>query len=258
MNFTRIASLAAAAALLWTPPAFALTITDQGFDQIAKINALGGTVTQIGGVNAGGTLLTAADFCGSVATCGATVNTGLSVSGTSFHFVTQVLNFNDGGSTEPGNLASALAGSATDATFTLPGPGGPDGTNGDGSIQFLQGGSALLEFGQDIFAGFGVTEDLFFFTNTASGGDAFIELLDNSVVVESITATLPDGAEGSGFGGLTLDVTDGLIFDAIQLTASLNGLPVEIDAVAALPEPSLLGLLATGLFGLAALRRRSA
>lgn len=257
MSLTRVALLTVSAALLWTTPAWALSITDQGFDQIAKINSLGGSVTQIGGVNAGNTLLVSGDFCGAPG-CGATVDTGINVSFSNYEFVQTVLNFNDGGSTEPGNFDFLLANSPTDSTFTLPGPGGPDGSDGDGSIQFLQGGSALLDFAGQHWAPIGETEDLFFFTNTASGGDALIEVMLNSVVVDSITAALPDGAEGTGFGGLTLDIVDGLIYDQIQLTASLNGLPVEIDAVAALPEPSLFGLLALGLCGLIGIGRRSA
>lgn len=246
MNRTPTALLAAVVLLL--PGAgWALSITDQDFDQIAGINALGGSVSQIGGSNDGGTLLSASNFGGPIS---ALTGVDVTLPGYTFVFDADVM---DGGSTEPGNFASVLLSAPTDITFTQPGSGGPDGTAGDGSLQLLGGGTALLNLGSSIVAATGEVNDIFFFTDTASGGDLEIELWNGEQFLEETTVSIFSVPAGSGIGGVLLDVTDGLEYTAIRLAAI--GAPVEIDAVAVAPEPSAFALLLTGVLALLGVRR---
>lgn len=260
-------------ALLIAGPAAALSITDSDFDQIAKIVSLGGTVTQIGGSNPGKNLQVSTPanpdgFEGTPST-----QSGVDVSMPNYVFVQSVPVFDDGGSTEPGNTAAMLLDDPTDITFTTPGSGGPDGGPGDGSVQILDGvlgGTVTVSFDQDIVAPIGETEDIFIFTNTAAFnpenmeyGQATIELLDSGLqvityqtVVQSVVGMVPMGMVGSGMGGMTLDVPDGLTFHALRITP-LTDNGVEIDAVAAIPEPSTALLLGSGLVALAFRRRRA-
>lgn len=229
-----------------------MSIIDQGFDQVALINALGGSVKQVGGSNNGGVLLDASDFGGAPS---ATTGVDVTLPGYQYAFDATVM---DGGSSEPGNLSSILLGSPTDLTFTLPGAGGPDGTLGDGSLQLLAGGMLTLSLGASVFAPVGETADIFLFTDTAGGGSIDIELLLGSTVVDSITVNLPGAIAGSGQGGVLLDVLDGLEYEAIRLVASQTSTSVEIDAVAVagatVPEPAAFALVALGLLALLALR----
>lgn len=248
-------------------PAWALSVTDSNFDQIAKIVSAGGTVTQIGASSPGKNLLNSGDFDGTADT-----QSGVAVSLPAYTFVQSVPSFSDGGSTEPGNTSNMLLGAPTDITFTTPGSGGPDGGPGDGSVQILGGGgSVTLSFDQDFTAGVGETEDILLFTNTNSFnpmsmdyGEATIELLDNTLSLinymgtdQKLDVMVPMGTAGSGMGGVTLDVPDGVTFYAIRITP-LSGNAVEIDAVAVIPEPATALLLAGGLAALAAWRSRRA
>ena len=232
-----------------------MSIIDQGFDQVALINALGGSVKQVGGGNNGGVLLDAGDFVGAPS---ATTGLDVTLPGYQYAFDATVM---DGGSTEPGNLSSILLGPPTDLTFTLPGAGGPDGTLGDGSLQLLGGGMLTLGLGSSVFAPAGQTADIFLFTDTAGGGSIAVELLLGGTVVDSIALDLPGAAAGSGRGGVLLDVLDGLEYEAIRLVASQTSTSVEIDAVAVavavVAEPAAFTLVVLGLLALLALRSRA-
>jgi hypothetical protein len=259
--------LAASGLVLCLPlgSAWALSVTDSNFDQIAKIVSAGGTATQIGGASPGKNLTNSGDFDGTAGT-----QTGVAVSLPDYTFVQSVPALNDGGSTEPGNTASMLLGSPTDMTFTTPGSGGPDGGPGDGSVQIVGGGgSVTLSFDQDFTAGGGETEDILLFTNTNSFnpmsmdyGEATVELLDNTLSLinymgtdQKLDVMIPMGVAGSGMGGVTLDVPDGVTFYALRITP-LSGNAVEIDGAAVIPEPATALLLAGGLAALAAWRSR--
>lgn len=225
-----------------------------GFDQIANINALGGTVFQIGGGTPGLQLFTSADFNGPAATS-ISSSTGVSVSLPNYVFAS-TSTFNGVGN-EPGNVAFALLGTPTDLTFTSPGgtvASGPDFTNGgDGSVQFISGSVGTLFYGLTTAIAGGVS-DVVIFTNTAGGGRADIEFLLNGNVVDSVlNITVPGGGPGSGHGGLVLNLNDGLSFDTIRVRGRSGS--VEIDAIGVLiPTPGAAALL--GLGGLVAARRR--
>lgn len=225
-----------------------------GFDQVARINMLGGSVTQIGGTNPGGAMANGASFAGTVST-----TTGVNVSMPNWKFLSSVISLSDVGPQQVGNAAAILTGSPTDLTYTLPGAGGPDGTAGDGSFGMTQGDTFTASFGQVITALAGVTTDIFLFTNTdtTTTGRFFVDILLNGTVVDSLGVTpSTGGAAGSGFGGILIDVVDGKQFNQIRVTSTKDVL--EIDAIAAfcIPTPAAAGVGAAGLGLVAGLRRR--
>lgn len=215
-------------------------LLDANFDQIAKVNALGGTVTQIGGTAPGKDLVTSADFEGNVSGL-----TGVAVSLPAAVFAINAQTA--AGNNEPGNDTPVLLGPPTDLTFTAPGPGGPDGTDGDGAFKLNPGQLATFTFGEILGA-----ESLLIFTNTANGGTAWVEFLLNGILEDSIDAFVASNTPGSGIGGIEIDL-NGLAFNSVRITA-LNG-SLELDAIAAyeatvVPEPGSILFFGTGLLGL--------
>lgn len=208
------------------------TGTQSMFDQIGRLNDLGATVTQVGGGAPGQTLLTAADWVGSVNS-----QTGVSVSLPNFVFASTVVNTGS----FPSGLGHAqasgqLLGAPTDLTFTLPGPGGPDGGDGDGSCDFSTGKWVTVGFPQMITTCNGANTDFVIFTNTASTGTARVIFRANGTPVDTVVLTVPGGTAGSGMGGITLDLPDGLTFNEVYIK-NISG-SFEVDAFAARVAPS--------------------
>lgn len=243
-----IFAVALVATLSWSTSALALTTTSNMFDQVQKVNDLGGTVYELPG--AANQMFDSGDFIGPVST-----STGVQVTLPGYEFASSYANFNDGGSSEPGNLPSLMLGSPTDVTFTLPGSGGPDGTNGDGSVQLVTGGYVDLFFAT-LRTGTNSDSDIFIFTNTANTGTADVTLLLGGLEVlgESVNTMFPMGTAASGTGGILLDVAYGVAFDGIRIDNVMTS--AEIDGVAAIPEPATGLLVMLGLAGLARARRR--
>lgn len=202
------------------------------FDQVARINQLGGTVTQVGGGAPGSSLTEATDFVGPVNTL-----SGVSVSLPNFAFANTVVDYGPFPSgTGPAQSADQLLGTPTDLTFTIDGSGGPDGGNGDGSVAFSSGNHVRVGFPSLVTSCNGSSTDLFIFTNSNGGGQAELLLMQGGIPVQAYIETIPGGAAGSGLGGLTLDVPDGLEFDELRIT-DISG-SFEIDAIAARTAPS--------------------
>lgn len=203
-----------------------IAVEATNYEQVNYINqALGGTVNQVGGAAPGNPMLTASDFQGSTSN-----STGVSVTAPSYIFASTVISSNLSGNSEPGNSPGVVLGPPTDLTFTTPGSGGPDGTDGDGSL--VMGGS-----GNFVKVGFGTTlsttsctpRSLILFTNTAGSGQARIELMNGGTVVASINVTVPGGAVESSVGGIAFNIND-LTFEYVKVVR-LSG-TVEVDALA--------------------------
>ncbi|MHC4448177.1 MAG: hypothetical protein ACYSXF_10430 [Planctomycetota bacterium] len=219
-----------------SPAAAVLRETAAGFDQIARIQALGGSTRQVGGDDSGRVLSTASGFSGSP-----DERSGVSVRFPNYVFVAGISVLNDGGVSKTGNTAAQLRGAPTALTFTTPGSGGPDRGPGDGSVTITAGGFATLDFGAPLTAPEDEINDLFFFTNTTGGGTVTIDLLgpDLAGVVGTLVSLLPGGPVGSGRGGLILDVPAGLVYRGLRL--AVTAFSVEIDAIAAARARSVCG-----------------
>ncbi|MEE8575638.1 MAG: Ig-like domain-containing protein, partial [candidate division Zixibacteria bacterium] len=201
--------------------------TVSGFDQIDRLNAAGATVTQIGGGDPGKILLGASDFAGPVNSM-----SGVSVSLPNFVFSSSVTDHGSFPSgIGPAQSADQLVGSPTDLTFTLPGAGGPDGGSGDGSVDFSSGNSVSLGFSSEVLTCDGASIDLVLFTSTATGGDGTIVLKRSGAPVFVDSRTMSAGSAGSGIGGVTYDLPDGIQFDEIEISCTSGS--IKIDAVAA-------------------------
>ena len=206
--------------------------TVSNYDQVKRINQVGGTVIQIGGGSPGKVLYKASDFVPPVNS-----QSGVSVTLPNFTFASYVADYGPFPTgTEPGNSADYLLGDPTDMTFTAPGAGGPDGGDGDGSITFQTGDYCILGFNQGVTTCHGANVDLTIFTNTNGNGTVQLSFIDDDVVVHTIDQYLPGGPVESGIGGVTFDSPDGLYFDRVKIKC-ISGY-VEIDAVAARTAPS--------------------
>lgn len=205
--------------------------TSLGFDQVSNINALGGSVTQIGGGDPGKTLYTASDFVGPVNS-----QSGVSVTLPNFVFINNVTNYGSFPNGTVDNSAVVLIGSPTDLTFTLPGAGGPDGTFGDGSVTFDNHDQVTLSFPQSITTNNGSNTDFVVFTNTDGNGTVRLYFRYGNSTVYTLNVPVSGGSSGSGLGGITLDLPDGITFNGLKVRCQ-NG-TFEIDALAARTAPS--------------------
>lgn len=223
-------------------------VVNSNFDQVAMINTLGGTVHQIGGTGAGNQMFTAGDYTGPFGP-----TTGVLVNMPGWDFVDSAGVMIDPPPTEASNIPSLhLIGAPLDITFTQPGPGGPDGTDGDSSI-FFSAGDSVSVFWNSVQNGLpGVGADLFIFTDPNSGGQANFTFRLGGVDVDTLlNVTVPGGPLATGFGGMLVNTL--AAFDEIFIEGVSGN--VEIDAIGSVPAPGFLGLgFAGGL--LAAHRRR--
>jgi len=206
--------------------------TQDNYDQVARINVLGGTISQLGGGAPGTILETADDFVPPINS-----QSGVSVTLPNFAFVSQIINsgsFPTG--SEPGNSADHLIGPPTDMTFTTPGAGGPDGGSGDGSVAFSSNNHCVIGFPQEVTTCNGANVDFIVFTNTAGGGSAQLKFKLNGTTVHTINRTLPGGSVSTGMGGVTFDLPDGITFNQVRIECTSGHL--ELDAFAARTSPS--------------------
>lgn len=211
------------------------------FDQVARIVELGGSVTQIGGGDPGKVLSDASDFVGPVNTL-----SGVSVSLPNFVFATTVTNtgtFPVG----PGGTSSSdnMLGAPTDITFTTPGAGGPDGGAGDGSVDFGSGDRVTLGFAQPITTCNGADVDFMIFTNTAGSGVAELRFYLGGSTVLTVSQSIPGALAGSGMGGVTVDLADGITFDRVRIRRTSGSFEVDAIAARTLPSPSSTDLCFT-------------
>ncbi|KAA3630794.1 MAG: hypothetical protein DWP97_14545, partial [Calditrichaeota bacterium] len=203
-----------------------------GLDQIAVLNHLGATITQIGGGAPGAVLTESDDFVPPINSL-----SGISVTLPNFIFADNVEDYGSFPSgIGPAQSADQLLGAPTDMTFTLPGAGGPDGGSGDGSVDFSSGNHVALGFSQDITTCNGSPVDMIIFTNTNGSGDAELVFKDDNSPVHVMSQYFYGGASGSGDGGITIDMPDGVKFDEVEITCTSGNL--EIDAVATRTAPS--------------------
>lgn len=232
--------------LLVSVPSYGAMIVSSAFDQVAAVNSVGGTVFQIGGAGPGTQLFAGGNFVAPHSGL-----TGVLVSMPGWNFISSTGPINDVGPTEPANISSLLTGVPTDMTYTQPAGGGPDGTIGDGSIQFSAGDSisAFWSFPQTGTPGAGA--DMFIATDTAGGGRAdFIFRLGGIDVDSLLNFQIPGGPGGSGSGGVFINTT--ATFDEVFILGVFNS--VEIDAIGVIPTPGAFALAAPA--GVLLLRRR--
>ncbi len=212
------------------------TGTMTNFDQIDRILSLGGTVTQIGGGAPGKVLTSASDFVPPVNS-----QSGVSVTLPNFVFADHIVKYGSFPGGTAANSADQLLGPPTDLTFTSPGPGGPDGGDGDGSVSFGRYQWCIIGFPQAVTTCNGANVDLVIFTNSNSGAEAKLIFKYNGTVVHVMRQPLPSGSAGSGIGGATIDLPDGITFNQLKIknVADLKcHKNLEIDAVAVRTSPS--------------------
>ncbi len=206
--------------------------TASGFDQVLRLNELGATVTQVGGGDPGKILYSSSDFVSPVNS-----QSGISLTLPNFDFAGSVVDYGSfPNGIQPGNSADHLLGPPTDLTFTTPGSGGPDGGDGDGSIAFAAGNYCVLGLLSPVTTCNGSNSDFLIFTNTDGGGTGELEFRLGGVAQYTVIETFPTGSVGSGDGGVTLDLPDGITFDEIHITC-LSGI-LEVDGIAARSAPS--------------------
>ncbi|HOP05914.1 MAG TPA: hypothetical protein PLF13_01350, partial [candidate division Zixibacteria bacterium] len=202
------------------------------YDQVSRINALGGTVTQVGGGDPGKILYEADDFVSPVNT-----QSGVSVTLPDFIFADHVTDYGSFPYTS-GNSAYYLLGPPTDLTYTLPGAGGPDGGYSDGAVDFSTGNYAKVGFAQAITTCNGAAVDLVIFTNSYGGGTASLLFYYNGLVAYSMEEYLPVQGIGDGIGGLTVDLPDGITFNEIKISAASGSLAIDALGARAFNSPS--------------------
>ncbi len=211
--------------------------TMNNFDQVKRINDLGGAISQIGGGAPGKVLYTASDFIPPVNS-----QSGVSVALPNFVFADHVVNYGSfpSGPTHA-NSADQLLGPPTDLTFTSPGPGGPDGGNGSGSLKFKSNRWCIIGFPQDITTCHGANADISIFTGANCGAMAKLYFNYNGTTVYTTTLALPGGTAGSGDGGATIDLPDGLTFNELKIK-NVGDIKyteyLQIDAIATRTSPS--------------------
>ncbi|MCK4572745.1 MAG: hypothetical protein KAU36_00165, partial [candidate division Zixibacteria bacterium] len=206
--------------------------TMANFDQIDRILALGGTVTQIGGGDPGKVLLTASDFVPPINSL-----SGVDVTLPNFVFSDLVVDYGSfPNGLEQSNAADYMLGAPTDMTFTTPGPGGPDGGDGDGSVAFSAGYNCILGFSGGVTICHGANADFVVFTNTNGGGTATLEFMMDGTPVHSLSRVIPGGSAASGIGGVTFDLPDGITFNEVSIVCDIG--TIEIDAIAVRTDPS--------------------
>ncbi len=203
-----------------------------GYDQVSRINKLGGTITQIGGGAPGTVLYQASDFVAPINS-----QSGVAVALPNFAFADHIVDYGSfPNGSEPGNSADHLLNAPTDLTFTTAGAGGPDGGAGDGSVAFASNDRCVIGFPQEITTCNGANVDFVVFTNTNGGGDAQLRFRLDGTTVHTITRQLPGGTASSGTGGVTFDLPDGITFNEVRIRCTSGNL--EIDAFAARTAPS--------------------
>ncbi len=211
------------------------TGTMSNFDQVSRINDLGGSITQVGGGAPGTILYSASDFVPPVNS-----QSGVSVVLPNFVHADIVI---DNGSfptgLEPDNSVDHLLYAPTDLTFTVPGSGGPDGGSGDGSVAFAANDYCEVGFSQDITSCHGANSDFVIFTNTNGGGTADIWFKLNGSIVHSLTMVVPGGSASSGIGGITLDLPDGITFNSVRVRGVSGTLEIDGYAARTTASPTL-------------------
>ncbi len=202
------------------------------FDEVNKVRQLGGTVTQVGGGFPGKPLYVATDFVPPVG-----VTSGVSVTLPNFYFFNSIASYgtfsNSSGNVQYGGQ---LLSAPTDMTYTLVGAGGPDGYNGDGSVDFAVGAFITGQFVSNITTCNGQSVDLVLFTDASVGGTAQIILKRSGISVYTTNLTIAASSSGSGTGGITVDLPDHVLFNQVYIKG-LTG-TFRIDAVAARYAPS--------------------
>ncbi len=198
-----------------------------GFDQVASINSLGGTVTQVGG-GAPGTILTNnSDFVSPLNSL-----SGVSVVLPDFIFADSISDY--GTLPSDSTLANSpfyMLSSPTSLSYTLSGFGGPDGGPGNGAVTFNNGDYCTIGFTEYVASCYGSNSDFVLFTNADNGGNADIIFILNDSTVFTVNKNFSTGAAGSGNGGVYIDLPDGIIFNMVQIVCQTSSF--EIDAVAA-------------------------
>jgi cysteine-rich repeat protein len=212
-----------------------VSLESTNFEQVNYITqVLGGTVNQIGGAAPGQSMNAASDFQG-----GTSTQTGVSVGVPTYIFASTVIAADLTGNTEPGNISGVILGPPSDLTYTTPGNGGPDGTEGDGSLVLAKSGNFVtVGFGTALSTSSCEPRSLILFTDTAGGGTAMIELLWNGSPVASTVAAVPGGGVATAIGGVAFAI-DNVVFEHVRITR-LSG-DVEVDAVAVRGSLSLPG-----------------
>ena len=196
-------------------------------DQVDLINRLGGTVIQIGGGAPGAVLRTASDFVASINTL-----SGVNVTLLGYNFASRISDF---GSFPIGTWetqsASQLLGAPTKIAYTLVGPGGPDGTAGDGAISFSPGNSVSVAFSGDEESCDDDDDDLVMFGRSHNGGVAQIIFKRLGIPVYVVTKSMVPSGFRAGMGGMTINLPTGVVYNEVTVKCVSGDL--NLDGIAA-------------------------
>ncbi len=202
------------------------------FDQVSKVRQLVGTVTQVGGGSPGLALYDANDFVPPVS-----ATSGVTVTLTHFNFLNTVSSYGTfSSSTSNVQYGGQIRFAPTDMTYTLVGAGGPDGGNGDGSLEFTAGSNITGQFASLLTSCDGQSVDLVIFTDASAGGVGEVILKRNGISVYAVNLTFPAAASGSGIGGITVDLPDHVVFNQVYIEG-ISG-TFRVDAVGGRFAPS--------------------